>query len=731
MTLQPMRAKPIIGVMLLALMLSAAWRAAHANVGGVQPLSKPQEAAPLNPVSQSQVISAKTGVSNAAPAISTSVLAEGSLKYVARFDCAQSFGQLEAYPLLANGKFARTPLWEAGARLQARGEAGRQIISNDGMRGLAFRWASLSPAYRSQMSTTSRNKLSDRHAEIALNYIRGDQSLEAATGLRPRGSHLLGPVVNSTPWVQQRPMANWGESVSGYGRFYQVHKFRQKVLWVGANDGMLHAFHGDTGEELLAYVPGALAQRLAEIPLQRSGVTKLHGVDFVSGMEALPSGDIWPYVDGNPYTADVKLGAEWRTYVFGTLGRGGRGIFALDATDIAALKESHASRIFKWQFTAADDEDLGYQTGDVKLHPNSNQATPIARLNNGKFAVILGNGQHSLSGKAVLYILYVDGPSGGSWSGRYQKIVVDSSSGNGLATPRWEDLDGNGTADVVYAGDLKGNVWKFDLHSSRDSDWGLASSQGAAKPLFEAHSAQGAALPITTAPELVYMARGGLLVVVASGNAFTQEGPKSSTLRYSVVGVWDRATERTALLRRRYTRLPGGEVVAVVTDTMDWSKYRGWAIDLPAEGEAVLTDPSYDAGVLSFVSTQPRHGRSDCNTAPRFALYMVDPIAGMPQRPTQGHVQVNGRQQLVAGRDIGDAKVRIVSNLLPAPRVACKEGEAGCACSSADCSKEAPLCGPGQRALSVLGPRDDATICYNMAPRLQWREIPGLRTYPD
>lgn len=686
-------------------------------------------------------------ISNAAPALSTTVLVEGALKYAVRFDGQAISGQLEAYKLKSNGEFSTAPSWEAGELLQANSVKdqgnSREIITNSGVNGVPFRWGSVPADYKTQMTTASLNKLSAAHAELAMAYIRGDQTLEAGRGLRQRGTTLLGPLVNSSPWVQQRPMAAWGD-VSDYSAFYSAQKNRKNLLWIGANDGMLHAFDAETGREVFAYVPGALANRLAEIPLQRNVRTSVNGVDFVTGNQSQPEGTLWPYVDGNAFTADVKVGADWRTYVFGALGRGGRGVFALDATTVDGLKENRAASVFKWQFTSADDTDLGYQVADVKIHQASNQASPIARLNNGKFAMIIGNGQRSTTGKAVLFILYMDGPdTSGNWTGQYKKIVVDAGSGNGLSTPRWEDVDGNGTADWVYAGDLKGNVWKFDLTNADPTKWvpafGLeATDTRAATPLFTAMDTTDAQKPvrqpITTAPELVYMASGGVMVNVVTGNAFAA-GDFGGSTRQSAYGVWDKGAALTnpQLMRRSYARRSDGTVVveSSTAAVMDWSKYQGWAIDLPAGGEAGLSDPSYDAGVLSFVSTRPKTALNECSTMPANTLYTVDPISGLPERNTQGTVTVDGTQILVAGKDIGDPKVRMVSNRRPAPKVACQKGDPGCACTGSDCSKDAPVCGAGQRSLTALGRGTDATICYSTSPRLQWREISGLRTYPN
>ena len=426
---------------------------------------------------------------------------------------------------------------------------------------------------------------------------------------------------------------------------------------------------------------------------------------------------------------------------------GGRGVFALDATDLTQLTEKNAASIFKWQFTSVNDADLGYQTGDVGIHLSSNQASPIVRLNNGQFAMLIGNGQKSLTGKAALFILYMDGPdAAGSWTGRYRKITVDVGTDNGLSSPHWEDLDGNGTADVVYAGDIKGNVWKFDLTSTDPTKWKPAFSDEAVEgstsvvakaaiPLFTAKTTAGVVQPITAAPQIVYLGQGGVVVNVATGNAFSSRDFGVGTPRQSVYGVKDQgvALPSVRLLRRSYTQLSDGTVVANASnsDLMDWSRFDGWALDLPGTGESVLTDPSYDAGVFTFVATRPQSAGTQCMNAPVNTLYTVDPIAGLPERDTQGVITVDGVRMLVAGKEIGDPKVRVVNNRRPAPKVACKTGEAGCTCTGSDCSKDAPVCGSGQRSLAAVGRGANATICYSTAPRLQWRDISGLNTYPN
>lgn len=696
--------------------------------------------------------------SNAAPAIASAQMVASGHKYVVKFDSSSVSGALEAYKINSEGEFSATPEWEAGSLLQARASANsgndRSIITNFGNgenAGMKFRWNALHPGYKFHMMNVGSNKLTMENAERTLNYIRGDQTLEGPNGLRQRYDSLLGPVVNGTPWIQGHPSATLaGIAADGYRDFFNDNKQRQKLLWVSANDGMLHAFNPETGAEVFAYVPGVLANRLAEIPMQRGTAarTKLNGRDFVNGAETLPRGTVWPYVDGNSFSADVKIGRDWKTYVFGSLGRGGRAVYALDATKIDQLTEANADKIFKWQFTANDDPDLGYITGDVSIHPLSNQAMPVAKMNNGKYALLLGNGNKSPASpnSSALFILYLEGPDGNNWFGHYRKIVASTGPGNGLSAVRWEDIDGNGTADVAYAGDLRGNLWKFDLSSDDPEKWDVAYKLGGVnQPLYTARymnaSRMVTALPITTAPQLLYMAQGGFMVNFATGNAFGEgDFPKPGVVQ-RVYGIWDRPGMGTAggralprglatLAPRSYSRNSEGVVTVGSGETLDWSWQDGWYFNLPGNAEAVLSDPVLDAGILTFVTVRAKDGNAnECSSTPKASLYTVDPISGRAERNTQGTITVNNTEVVAAAKEIGDQKVRVVNDRTKKPFTrTCRAGEAGCTCVGTDCTKNAPICQPGQRAKRVTGRSADAVLCTSSAPRLQWREIPGLRT---
>lgn len=718
--------------------------------------------------------------SNAAPAVSSSQLITDGFKYVAKFDSTTIEGNIEAYEVDDLGNFEIEPKWRAGHKLRIRtsgvgailGDNGnsRHIITNLGNPSSAvtgsgaspFRWASLPAGLKTQLTTASTNKLSEANAELVVNYLRGDQSKEAAsTGLRERNDNILGPVVSATPWIQDRPIATYSElQFPGYTSFVTDHKDRAKLLWVSANDGMLHAFKPDDGEEVFAYVPGTLVNRLAEIPLQRGsgGRTRLNGANFtLDAVETQPTGVVWPYVDGNPFTGDVLVDVNgtptWKTYVFGSLGRGGKALFALDATNITSLAnaEANAASIFKWQFTSDDDADLGYLVNDISSNPFSGQSGPIVKLNNGKFALLIGNGYKSSSGKAVLFMLYMDGPSAvnSSWTGRYSKIVADAGTDNGLSTPTWVDLDNNGTADAVYAGDLKGQLWKFNLGSATASDWDVAYKSGTTnRPLFTAKDG-ASPLPITTAPEFSFPSFDGLIITFGTGNALEATDFPNTAVNQRVYGIWDRPgfsdavtprplppSDLSTLVPRTYSRLATGNVIVTGTPAaIDWVTKDGWYFNLPSSSEMVLSDPDMRAGVLTFTTVRPLIATETCSNSPLVSLYTIDPMAGMSTRNSQGTSEVSSVTYLNNATEIQDQKVKVVNDrTVRAFTTKCRKGDPGCTCvivaGVEECTKDngAPTCGPGQSALRVVGQGADASICYSPNGRVQWREIPGLRT---
>lgn len=751
--------------------------------------------------------------SNSSPAVSTSQLISSSLKYTAEFSQDGFGGALRAYKLSSQGSFLPGEFWNASKTLAA---GPRNVITNDASGGLVFDTVTLNatdkPGYRQALSgliagtvlTDSEQALVDERVDALINYLRGDQSKEGAFFRAREKEEVLGPIVNSTPWLQDRlagALFTDADFPTG-SPSYRDHVIRKSafksLIWVGANDGMLHAFDANEGTPVISYVPSPLAGRLsAALDVSNTSAVAL--------------------MDGNPFTGDVLVGTganrEWATYLFASLGRGGKAVFALDVTDPAELNEANAASVFKWMFTSADDADLGYQLQDVVRHPASGQATPIVHLNNGEFGLLVPNGYRSANARPALFILSVSGPGSTGWKDAlgnpvaYRKLVARAAdANNGLMGAVWVDLDNNGTADVVYATDLLGQLWKFDIRSSDPDDWGSAlmttapatgSGQAGADtmqplPLFTARDSSGAALPITTAPVAFFPGFGGTMISFGTGRAIEGADFPDTTTIQRFFTVWDKgrypgdqinppieAAEgqqavENALPDSRVSRVQNdvptptfvrrilrrdpvtrevyqiqvsatGEPVLQnqqevrlgaddVTQRFDPAVHDGWFMDFPAAGEAVISSPVRRLGYVMFTTVRPLsqgEGEQSCSMAPQGALFAFNPVNGLPIR------NLFSVGSFFMGNDVKDQRVIGVTTTLDgksttAPE-ACVAGTPGCVCDAAgqNCViPPVPACGPGKIATRVIGTNGtEESICTSASSlRIQWREIPGMRT---
>ena len=720
--------------------------------------------------------------SNAALAVSSSQLITGSSKYVAEFTSEDPIsGNVKAFSLKADGYFKSTSDWDIGKKLSDKAPAQRQIITNFGKNGLEFTWAGIGPGYQATLkaalttkyglSGATAVKQAEDRAQALVNYLRGDPSNEGkGKGYEWRkrpDDNILGPVVNAAPWVQSRPSALYFDGdFPGYSDFARARMKQSELLWVASNDGMVHAVGADNGNPVISFVPGVLVPRLVEQIESRDGVV--------------------PFVDGSPFTGDVQLGkstkehpnknvADWKTYLFGSLGRGGRAFYALDVTAPGNLTAAKAKDIFKWQFTSADDPDLGYVLSDYSIKRSSGQASPIVKLNNGEFAIITGNGYQSTWGKAALMILPVDGPDAdGHWAGRYYKILADirknkdaagSNDMNGLSTPTWVDLDNNGTADVVYAGDLKGNLWKFDIRSDSPSNWRVSFSlrgcgddptdDKVCNPLF-APRIGGEKLLITAAPEVMLASTAGghmegYMVTFGTGASY-DEGlfPTRNTNR--MYGIWDRLNFEAwdkdgkplvlpegVKLRALPRGVFDGELVARVyarqavsgkvslesggdidyQNPVDTNAKDGWYVNLPESSEMIVSNPIRLAQYVAMVSIRPpAGGPNSCSALPESTLYIVNPVTGLPPMVSSNDALFGKYgEKPVVGISIADQKVSIALDKTiraVSPGLVSPSGQ----------SVKFRVMGNGDvgEATDIVGKLPDAES------RLQWREIPGLRT---
>jgi type IV pilus assembly protein PilY1 len=420
--------------------------------------------------------------------------------FQATFNNNRWAGDLLAYRANSSGVSA-VPDWNAAARLPKNGEASRNIFywsDNTGpSKGDVFAWSNLSTAERDLFGTGTA-------AQDVFNFVRGSGLREFSNGgtLRDRSATTaLADIAHSSP---------------AYSR-------DSEVVFVGSNGGMLHAFATRPlsttnsvvpGTELFAYVPSAVLPRLRN--LANVGYNVSHEY-FVDGDVAVSS----------------RVGSPARNYLVATLGRGGQGLFALNVTD----PYNFSANDVLWEYfpnndavTTNDDPDLGKMLGRPVL----------ATAADGTEVVLVGNGYNSASESAALYVFNL------ATGALIRKLVVPTTTaaatgGNGLATPGVFDADNNSRIDVAYAGDMYGQVWRFDLSNANPVNW-LVSNAGA--PIFVARNGAGEAQPIT-APMSVAVNSvsvdpnfGKRFVFFGTGSYF-QAGDQTNTRRQSLYSIVD------------------------------------------------------------------------------------------------------------------------------------------------------------------------------------------------
>ena len=257
---------------------------------------------------------------------------------------------------------------------------------------------------------------------------------------------------------------------------------------------------------------------------------------------------------------------------------------------------------------------------------------------NGEWAVIVGNGyNNSGDGNAKLFIIYLDKNGQSTWSEGNNYIEIDTGVGstgtpNGLSTPRAVDLDGDSVVDRIYAGDLEGNMWSFDVSNSSDTNWEIAhqNTSGVSKPLFTAKDGNGKAQPITTAPIVANNtnpASGDPNILVFFGTGkYIEEADKNSTDLMSYYGVLDNGTgaqTRTNLTPRELYSTSTTRVIS--GSSIHWSSSRGWYFDFENQvnstssptnvGERVTSNTLITNNVLLFNTVIPTVANSDICTS--------------------------------------------------------------------------------------------------------------------
>lgn len=561
-------------------------------------------------------IFAQTG-SISAVAFNTATLSNNSYVYQARYNSGLWSGELLAFALdSTNGNIAANATWEAGALLDNLAPSSRKILTYNSTTklGIPFTWdtAALSATQQADLNM-GPSGTADALGQQRLNYLRGTRTNENNGTFRVRGS-VLGDIDHSSPIYVGAPDMTYSDSLpitTGapvYSTFKTTNSTRQGILYVGANDGMLHAFNASTGAEVMAYVPHKLFSSSSG-----QGLHYLTDKNYAHRYYV----DL-PTTVADAYVATTPGGAEaWKTVLVGGLAGGGMGLFALDVSNPTTFTEANANNIVMWEFTNSDDADLGYTFSKPS----------IVLMNNGRWAAIFGNGYNDGGvGKAQLFIVYLDGGLDGVWTlgTDYLKISTDvggaGANANGLATPAVVDLDKNGTADRVYAGDLLGNMWAFDVSASSSNSWDVAYKQGATpKPLFTAKNAAGTVQPITTKPTValnpmqstVSTNSPNLMVTFGTGQ-YLISTDSTSTATQTFYGVCDCKVKellRSNLVAQTFVAGYAADVRVLTDNTVDYSARYGWYIDLDSSaattGERVVTNAKIRGNYVFFNTLIP------------------------------------------------------------------------------------------------------------------------------
>ncbi len=582
--------------------------------------------------------------SNASATVNTTSLNSTSTLYQPSFDSSDVnqdwTGDLKAYPISPITGLVNMALvdWSAQAQLDTLTAGnGWNSPANGGSRliatwdpvaqaGTPFEWTAAGNPTTGIAATTVlgqelETNTSDPSGQDALDYLRGDAALSIAGGgvYRTR-THILADIVDSAPIYIGAPATGLYQSTS-YFTYANANANRAPVIYVGANDGMLHAFSAATGQEVFAFIPNGVFANL--IQLANPFYNQQHHF----------------YVDGSPQAADVQFtDGNWHTVLVSGENGGGNTVFALDVTNPAGIasEAALASNNVLWEFS---DPNMGLSYSTPVIAETATGASGAIL----GFTVFFGNGYNSASQTPYLYA--VDPHTGTSLPGTPINLCAaaptacNSALPNGLSSVTVvNNLGGLGApATTVYAGDLQGNVWRVDIRNANSLDW-------VTTLLFQATDPSGNPQPITTTPAVSlnpdFPRIGGTMVYVGTGQLLGTPDLTSTQVQ-TMYGVYDSGSNPTPLTRANLVQqtmtasVVGGQTLRFVNGTqIALPGQNGWFVDFTLlSGERIITNPSLVDGALTVISTEP--------TAPTAAAMVTRPrgnsLGISPPRPLLAH----------------------------------------------------------------------------------------------
>ncbi|MDO3384880.1 PilC/PilY family type IV pilus protein [Gilvimarinus sp. SDUM040013] len=499
----------------------------------------------------------------AASAVATNStrLGTDSVAYQATFNTSSWSGDLIAAPLNDVGLGATN--WSAANMLAAAGS--REIWTHNGSTAVEFKWGGTPGLSDEQKDILNAH---DDRGEDRVSWTRGNE----VTGFNERESHQrLGDIVNSNPQLASTDNYGYGRTAAVGASSYNAFASGKtaKTVFVGSNDGMLHAFDATTGAERFAYIPAGVYEQL---------VTRTHpnyGSSFMPHQFS---------VDGQVFIGDAYFDGQWRTILVGALGAGGKGIFGLDITsDIGTDSISFSADNVLFDYTVSNDSSS--KMGNVMGAP------VIAPMPDGSWAILMGNGYNSTGEEARLVIIPLDG----DFVPEY--IATGKTGSNALSEPSLS-VGAGFLPNFAYAGDRQGNMYKFDL-KNKNLEY----------LLFEATDSSNGenAQPITSAPVLGVNpfrkfsdGSDGVMVYFGTGSYVTR-GDLSNTSEQSFYGIADtgETVTRDQLFQKRILQADGATTrnvdegaVDETEDEFPWDESAGWYMDFDTvTGERVVDKP--------------------------------------------------------------------------------------------------------------------------------------------
>lgn len=524
------------------------------------------------------------------PLISNSIHIDTSTRtFQTQFFGGTWLGDLQAFAVRRDGSLESSPAWRAEPQLTSATWSTRPIYVHNPQGSGASRYGLF---IWNNLGSTQQAALNDPNV---VDYLRGDRSKEQSQSqgeYRIRAG-VLGDIVNSTPVHVGAPDPRLYAAASftganRYAAFATNRARRTPVVYVGANDGMLHGFNATSGAETYAFVPNAV---------------------IVNGLRTFsdPAYQHRYFVDGELAVADVYDTGDnrWKSILVGTLGRGGPGIFALDVTDPVAVR-------FLWEKSDMDIPELGKNIG----------RPVIAQVADGDWRVFVGNGPGTDSGAAQLVSIDV-------LTGTVSLANTGVTGNNALTAVLVRDSDGDGFADTAYAGDMRGNLWKLT---------GLSGTVSIRK-IFEARDPSGISQPITAAPMVARDPTTGTVWVFFGTGRYLNRTDLSDRQVQTWYGIKDTgtsyATRADLVSRAIIAETDVGTVsVRVVQDGSvgDLASRRGWFMDFVSPGQGArgerMVVPNRFQGAALIGTTRIPEAADACQPTGTGYIMAIDPFTG-------------------------------------------------------------------------------------------------------